>query len=428
MSKNYIKNWLNKKRNDFFAEEILNQLPHLTRTDEMVNDTPNTAHVFYKNIVVRVSKEKGFELLPYEKIKRLVFETDILQREIPLKAQADTKFSADIFRQFVNNVAGKENERQDYLKMLLGYALHKNYNEGQSQSVIFTDSRLGENEGRSGKGTLLQGIKHMYNNPNAEINSNAFAMIDGKNFNSDDKFKFSNCSLSTRFIALEDIKKNYNVEQHFYEVENGFKIDRKGKDPFFIRAKMFITTNETVKIQGGSSKGRFIDFDLADHYSNSYAPIDEFKKWFWGTSFTKEDWADYDYFMLECLYTYLCYTAEHNKIEPIKETKTLTLRKIKEQVGEELVDFLENKIKRHNTNEEGIKADYEYNKKEIYAQFLSETKLKSEKYSQRYFTKQLRLYKTLHHDYQEDKQDKITGKYGQEKRSGGEDFIIFLKT
>lgn len=418
LHRNMILNYmLGRQANFFDPKNILCHLP-VINTEQINEDTEKEAFFYYANKCVKVTAE-NIELLDYSTLSdKYVWADSILTREINL-LDFDADQENNIWAKFLFEVCDQDNERLIILMQIIGYLMHKYY-EGKLKAIVFTDSRISDDpQGRTGKGLILKGIRQIMNRDN-HTDKGVVCTINGKEFNPDNERRFEKCDINTKLIHINDVKANYDVERHYNEIEDGITVNKKFQNPFTIWVKIVLSTNRTLKINGDSSLDRFRIFDLSAHYSKDWTPEKEFGKWFF-RDFTEHEWNLFDSFMLFCMQNYLK--------DGVKEYKSINLEKriLHEQIGEELINFLEdfpNAEIEESWNDFGIVPGRDYNKKALYDAFIRITGSDSKRYSQRRFTSKLRHYKHLSEKWKSDSQDK-EGNYYQEKRSNGKDFIWF---
>lgn len=370
------------------------------------------AFFYYQNGFVRVTKS-GAELLPYAKLKGLIWKNQILPRDF--KKLDKRAYEEHAFVKFFNNIAdnwtehpgdGRKQsgnpERLEILKNVIGYGLHA-YFDKELQSVNFTDARISESSepnGRSGKTLLLKAMGSM-------LNSHEFAKtyveIDGKDFDSKDRFKYQDISVDTKLVHFNDIDRRFDSEKLFTAITEGIKVQYKNEKPFPIKAKIFITSNKALRIYGGSARDRFVEIEIADYYSDEWKPKHEFGHWFF-TDWDENDWHCFDNFMLSCVQQFFIDGALRRP-----GMINLAIRKLREQTAPEFVAFME---------DYGIEEGKEYEKKILLYEFKQRYD-DFDKLKQRSFTTWMRFFAKMHPDFQD----------CEETRKNSSDFIKFtLKT
>jgi len=365
ISKEYLISKLYGGLSTYFSANMLGRM----RADTPIcfnEHTKTAAFFYYLNGYVEVTS-KGTELKPYSTLTHCIWANQIIQRNFnPLSPEKYNKFSwfkfmQNIANQFDNHPHyGRQNERKDparfeALKTVMGYLLHA-YFETDLKAVILTDSRIdesGEANGRSGKTLLIKALGYVLNK-DPRI-SKTYVELNGKDFDAKGNFKYQELGLDTRLIHLNDVKRNFNIEELFNDITEGIRRERKNESPSIVRAKIAISSNRTIKVKGASAKGRCLEFELAEYYDQDWTPTREFGERFfsdWG----QEDWQKFDNCMLDCVATYL----KKGVIQP--DALNLNERKKLEETSQEFVAWMESK-------EEVFKDGEEFDKKELYEDF-----------------------------------------------------------
>lgn len=403
--KEQLLNKLYRSLSTFFSDHILNRLRDQNGKIEFQEHSKDEAFFYYQNGFVRVTKEK-IELLPYEKLTRKIWKNQMLQREftpltpIDYKRHSYVQFVSNIANNYHNKETEKPNDpsRFDTIKTVIGYLLH-GYFEGKLKAVIFTDSRISDDaSGRTGKTLLMKSLGHLLN---ASKHAKTFVEINGKDFDAKEKFKYQELAIDTRLVHINDASRFFNFEALFNDITEGIRAQRKNEMPFPVMAKMAISTNRTIRIQGDSSKDRCIEFEMADYYSADFSPEKEFRHWFF-RDWSEHDWNCFDNFLMECCQAYLKRGLQR------PEAINLLDRKLQEETALEFVEFM---------RDLAIKHEDEFEKAVLHNSFVDKNpdfiKLK-----RRTFTKWLRLYADYVRDFDS----------YEERRSSGQDFIKYLKT
>lgn len=376
-SKEMVKNKVLDNLDKLFKKNLLYTIKNDSKI-EFLEDTKDESFTFYKNCVVRVTKD-GIDTLDYKKITKLVWKENILNRNFSIIKEVD--LPKGNFYKFCRNVAnGKEQkyDRLNALKSIIGYCLHKHY-EGKLKAIVFTDSRMSEKaDGRSGKTMICQFIGHMMNA--SKVGDKIYCEINGKTFDKNSPTRYQEANINTKLINLNDVEHHgnfrFDMETIFNDITEGAKVKRLYCEPFIINVKYIITTNKTLKVDGGSAKDRVLEYELSDYYSEKFSPFQEFGQWF------LRDWNDlefsyFDNFMLRSVQFYL----KNGLQKP--ESINLEARKLKEQTAPEFIEFMD---------ELGAKKGMEIAKGDAYTEFTNQYIDFRGKLSQRKFTDWLRQY------------------------------------
>mgnify|MGYP007037737145 CR=1 FL=1 len=415
IDKKYLLSKLYKGLGTYFSIDMMGRMTTETPI-EFSEHTKESAFFYYLNGYVEVTS-KGAQLKPYSTLSKCIWANQIIQRNFDQVASEDYqnfswfRFMQNIANQFeVHPHYGRKNERKDprrfeALKTIIGYLLHA-YFETELKAVILTDSKIdesGDANGRSGKTLLIKGLGYIINKDHRL--SKTYAELNGKDFDAKGNFKYQELGLDTKLVHLNDVKRNFNIEELFNDITEGIRRERKNESPSIIRAKIAISSNRTIKVKGGSAKARCLEFELAEFYDPDWTPEREFGERFfsdWG----KEEWQKFDNCMLDCVSTYL----QKGVIQP--DALNLNERKKLEETSPEFVRWMEDK-------DEVFVNAHEVNKTEIFEEFKTRYPDWS-KITQRRFIAWLKTYCQHDSTYHPIKKE-------DERRSNGKDFITFWR-
>ncbi len=324
----------------YFGEELFEHLE--AKNEKIIRDTKDTCHFFFKNHIVQVGGEGKIKFIPYSESGGLIWKNQLIDRDFkPTKEKG-------VFETFTYNVMGRDDNRFNQIKSVIGYLLQTYKNPSFAKAVILCDEKISENPvGRTGKSLIGKAIGKMRKR----------LAIDGKNFHADDKFSFQQVELGTQLIDYNDVKKNFPFERLFSIITDDMTTERKRMDAINISfadsPKILISTNYTVKGVGDSYRDRMIEVEFSDFYNEKHKPVDDFGKLFFD-EWDEEEWSRFDNFMVECAACYL-------KNGIIESTSINTIKKkIMEITGEDFYDFASNMIFIGN----------EYVKSKLYGEFV----------------------------------------------------------
>lgn len=299
---------------------------------EFLEDTAKSKYLFFSNCWIEVSKGKTTPM-DYRNLPGYIWESSIIGKVY--NPHAEEKESE--VRKLFQLMAGGDDRRRD-LEKIVGYYLHS-YTDGSRVCLALTDSNLGEDvesNGGSGK-TLLCKIIGNALTPNIEEPSfTSFVMINGKDFDPGEKHKYARCNYDTKLVVINDLRKNFYVEHLYNDITEGISVDKKGIDPFSLRPKLIITYNVPVRgMDGESSKRRFLEFELSNHFHSGHTPEDEFGHWLF------RDWDQAEYeryykYMAHCVESYFNGGCKLPKVAEIN----LSARKLRAETSQEFVDFM----------------------------------------------------------------------------------------
>lgn len=352
ISNEQIKNKFLKGIDSYFSANFLARLGTLPNL-EFVKDTKEKSFLFFRNCYVEVSANK-VKCLEYENLQGNVWKRQIIPHDFNLQ-ELNTK--SDFYR-FVYYVCKESHERVKELATLLGYLLH-GYEFVKRKAICFTDSSLEqENNGRSGKTLLAKSLGKV--RPYTEIN--------GKDFNPLKPHKYQTCEIDTQILCLNDVRKDLSFESLYNDITEGVSVEKKNQKPFLIRPKIVITTNAPLRLNGSSDTDRVLEFEFSDFFSEARTPETIFGKRFF-EEWNESEWNDFFNFIVFCLQSYL----KHGLLTPKNEN--LSMRKLLNEVSEEVLEFIEAEIKFGET----------YEKQAIYSRFIEKYPNQKTKDRKRFF-------------------------------------------
>lgn len=305
-----------------------NYLSMVTTIDVKFNrDTKDASYLYYKNFAVKTTKD-SIDLLNYNEINDLIWEDQVINREISLKDESD-----GIFKRFIWLVSGQDVNRYYTLKSVIGYLMHSHQNQARPKSIFFNDEMISEDvpNGGSGKGLIHKAI--------GQIKS--IVTEDGKKFDPKGQFAYQKVNKGTQIFLLDDVPKHFNFESLFSIITEGMTVEKKGQDayqiPFEESPKISLTTNYTINGSGASHERRVFEVEIANYFNQTHTPEKEFGHMFF-VDWDGQEWEKFDNFMIRCVQYYLKHgLVESNKIN-------LAFRKLKNALGEEFMEFMEAQI------------------------------------------------------------------------------------
>lgn len=332
---------------------------------ELEKDGKDYALIYFKNYAIKVYFDK-YEIYEYDELERHIWRDQVIKREF---VEADHHES--MFRSFVWYISGQEKDRYNTMKSIIGYLLHSYKTSADNKAIILNDETVSEHpNGGSGKGILTNAISQM----------KKVSTIDGKNFDFNKSFPYQTVSTDCQVLAFDDVKKNFNFESLFSLITEGITIEYKGKDavklPVSESPKVLISTNYTLKAEGGSFERRMFEVELSSYFNSNHSPQDEFNCMLF-EDWNEKEWARFDHFMINCLQYYL----EHGLVS--YEHKNLKLRKLINNTSREFVQWMDEKTFKNNQ-----RIDY----KSWYADFTNEYEDFKKWLAQRTFNTWLKAY------------------------------------
>ena len=294
-----------------------------TANVDTVKDGHDFAMLYYKNKAVKV-KYNSIEEIGYNDLEGYVWRNNIIDREYQ-----DVDHHQSQFRSFIWFISGQTEERYNTFKSLIGYLLHSYKNSANNKAIILNDEKISDNpNGGSGKGLLTAAIGKMKN----------LSVIDGKSFDPQSQFKYQTVSSDSQVLAFDDIKKNFQFEQLFSLITEGITLEYKGKDAIKLSIeespKIVISTNYTIRAEGGSFERRMFEVELSNYFNHNHSPRDEFGTMLFD-SWDETEWQLFDKFMINCLQYYL----ENGLVA--YDHVNLEIRKLINSTSQEFIDFMD---------------------------------------------------------------------------------------
>lgn len=367
---------LMEKIAEYFAKRLFNRLTPNFKI-KIKSDTRSSKFLYFRNGFVLISKD-GYKLLPYKSLDQNIWKNKILDRDFK-----ENRGKGD-FELFFQRICGHKTEgplsddtlrRILALKTITGYLLHGYFNY-KLKALILTDSRISDDDepnGRTGKTLYAKALGKILN---YDDKSRVFIEINGKNFKHDDKHRYSDCSLETQLININDVRRNTFIDTWFNDITEVISVDKKNEKPFPIHAKIVLSTNRTIRIDGESALDRIIQFEFSDYYDSNRSPEMETGRWFFSQDWDTVQWNKFDSFLISCCVDYFKYGV----IEA--DTINLKRRTLIDHTSHEFVDFMDDFFKTGITTlpdeTDGqkilfeLKFNYEekINRKDLYLSFL----------------------------------------------------------
>ena len=291
------------------------------------------------------------------KFKRVPLISDIVKNEQGRYEVYVTEESKQCeFWQFIQNTShfwttpGYEmtpQDEQEYYAHLvnkittIGYLLVDYKYQTELKAVIAMDGQLGEvaqSNGRTGKSLIGKALSYILDQ----------TYVDGRNTKNDDEFLYSNVTLRTRNIFLDDVKVNFDFERFFGAVTGDLAVNPKAKARFVIKneksPKFYITTNHAINAQNRSALDRIAYMAFSDWYNDNHSPIDDFGHQFFA-DWDDDQWNLFDNFMAECCMYYLksmaCGWFRQGKGAVPPPMRDIMRRTLKQQMGEAFFQWAE---------------------------------------------------------------------------------------
>lgn len=294
-----------KGANVYFSDRLFRSMP--ASDLPFHRDGPDTAHLFYRNGIVRVQPEKSFEWIGYEDLDTVVWRDQVIPFDLkPQFGALQEQMMQSDWGRFLYNVAGADVNRHRALLTSIGYLLHAYKDPTRTRAVTLMDQAISDMpQGGSGKSLIGKGLAQMTGDPEGP----GVVEIEGKKIAWDSPFLWQRVRHSTQVIHFDDAGPRFPFERIFSEITSGLEQERKGRDPMYIpfahSPKFLITTNYVVPGTGGSFRRRMHEVELSSHYHEGHTPEDDFGRRFFSPAWTEDDWMGFHHTMICALALYM---------------------------------------------------------------------------------------------------------------------------
>lgn len=335
---------------EIFSDKFYEFLDH--SEFDIKKDEKDTAYFFFSNTIAVVKKD-GISTIPYGGNFK-VWKSQVNDWAYFTDTDEDCHF-----KDFCFKLAGQTDEKFNFLRSIIGYALHRYKDPTNAKALIICEEIEDSNKGGgSGKSILIKAISKMVDG----------MIIDGEMFDPKQPFALQRYKLGQSFIAVEDAAKNMSLKHFKSLITEGITIDKKNKDQLYLpyrdAPKWFFTTNYNIGGVANYEKRRVIKFGVEPFFGLNNLPNDFYKHYFF------EDWDKYEWnkffnFMLNCVKFYM-----NNGIVQLPSS-LLNRKALITGYTKEFTQFIE----------DFTDSKFTQGFKEVYQRFLDETDLSKQDYN-----------------------------------------------
>ncbi|MBA9076095.1 BT4734/BF3469 family protein [Rufibacter quisquiliarum] len=360
---------IQREHRQFFEEGILEFLKELP--DNFLRDTKLKSYFFFTNGYVEVSKDTTV-LLEYNSLPGLIWEKQIVPRELSLMDADEVNDECDFYR-FLFNISGENPDRLATLLTAVGYLLHGYKAPANPKVICLVDEAISDTpSGGTGKSLVFEAIGHM----------REMVRLDGKNIDFKQQFALQEISESTRVVFFDDWDgKRLSFERLFVMATGEMKIDKKfvgvSAIPYARSPKIGLATNDMVGGEGDSNARRKFEVEVAPYYSKELSPAEDFGHEFFN-DWNEAEWNLFDNLMLGCCKLFL--KVGLKAAAPIN----LQRRKLLQATNPEFAEFCD-----------GLTRDFPHRKDLAYDEFIQTFGFDSKQLTQIKFSKWLKTYASL---------------------------------
>jgi len=327
----------------YFSNDFLNMLESVQI--DIKKDTADACFLYYKNCIVEVGKDYT-KAIDYLDIDKYVWQNSVIDREYK-----NFDHHKCVFRSFIWYISGENQDSYNCFKSAIGYLLHSYKTQADNKAIILNDEMISdEPNGRSGKGVFFNGIKQL----------KKLVSLNGKKLDLNSQFAFQTVKADCQVLVFDDVKRNFPFEDLFSIITEGLEIEYKGqgaiKLPVTKSPKIVITTNYTIKGDGGSFDARKHELELSSYFNAKFSPKDKFGHMFFD-DWNIDEWSRFDNFMIQCIQYYLVNGLQAQKHKNLEERKYIT------ETSQDFHDW---------TREGNLSLNVRHTNNDIFAKFLLE--------------------------------------------------------
>ncbi len=359
--KDHVLDWLRNKEYDgvlemmrrgaksYFVPQIMEGLKY--KAIEFVKDTATEAFFYFKNCIVRVTKD-GTTTQPYTAAQQAIWASSMIQRDftpidMKLALTPDGDSDADTFKKCVmakyillvshspksNEEISEHEANKRFLSISssIGYMLH-GYKTRIAKAVIAVDHKIPEDKseqnGGTGKSIVGESIKFL----------KSTTIIDGREFKEDYPFRFEMVGVDTKVVVMQDCRYNLDFGSFFVPITNDFTYNRRHTGyitlPFADSPKWWFDTNFVFKGEGASFRRRMHVIEFDDFFDENHTPYDEFGHYLF------QEWDDQQW---NQFYNYYCWCVQLYLHEGLIDypKSNYESRKMVSETPAEFIDFID---------------------------------------------------------------------------------------
>lgn len=364
--------WLKQSNNIINNRWLTNMNTH---NRAILKDTKDMAFMVFNNCYYEITKDDIIQKPLHELKHFCIWRKQVINRDFDYKE----KYEPGEFEKFAFNVCNQQKDRFDSLRSLIGYLLHDYFNPTEGKAAILYDEALTSTDrpqGGTGKGLIAQAIKQV----------RSTTKIDGKSYDTKDKFKWSNVTPFTQVVWIDETNNKFDFKDLFSCLTDGWQVERKYANKFDIdpadSPKVLICSNQVLPIEGNSFLRRQFIVELSDYYSKKIItgtekPIEDEHGILFSNDWKPDEWTKFYSFMIECLKFFLQHgLCNYNR-------KNVHLNRLRQNTSDDFYEYITKNKPPINKNF-GIRPLFEDFKELYYGD--------DSKFTQRTFTNWLKKY------------------------------------
>lgn len=345
----YLRNFIDTSEKDFnenaldrfdrtakiMIPAVLASLPDDTTIidEKIIHDTKDTSYMFFNNGYLEIGNE--INLFDYDNLDGYIWKSSQKDHHIDISDNTTGDYEDFIHKIATNRYEGMpvENiEKFNTLRSSIGYMLHNFKNPSFHKVVVLTDEVISNSpQGGTGKSLFQKALSKIVSTVG----------ISGIDFQINKNYTYEEVKMDTRLINIDDCMKNFNFTELFSLATADFTVRKKYVSqvtiPFETSPKFCISSNTVINGDGGSFRRRMIEIEFSNYFSDSYTPVNEYRRNFF-SEWDDSEWNRFYVFMVNCILYYL-----NNGIVEY-ERLNIAEKKTKSSIGESLYEFFDNYI------------------------------------------------------------------------------------
>jgi hypothetical protein len=296
-------------------------------TTKFLKDTRTEMYLKFSDTVVKVIGGKKEEKIPYSKISGYVWKDSISSHKYTTSKE---KSSVQLI---LDKCIGEEN--RDAYMTSVGFMI-SNFLPPEENLMLFCIdlNNKGVNNGRNGKDfirQILEQVRKVYNIP-------------AENFDPKREFALAWANRDSEVIWFEDLREGIKMRA-FYNFSNGVPIRRLNTQPFYVKAKVGVSLQWAIDIEGSSNRQRQLFLLFKPYFSKLPKGIfSEFGSIF-ATDWPDAERAKFNSFIVQCCQKFLTLGVKQMPIDELIEAR-------KEKIQGSMFEKLE--IGKHYTLQEAM--------------------------------------------------------------------------
>ncbi len=289
-------------------------------TDGIISDSQSECYKFYNDVAVRITPS-AIRVVQYDDIEGLIWADKILHRDYP----KDSVKSSGLYETFLKNSTGFS----DDVKNIIGYLCHDYKSEATGYIVVMTetvlDSKDGGGSGKNIFGNMLRNMITVCTVPGSSVKFDNSLL---QSWNGERIYFLADIPKKIDWAFLKEFSSGYGLLKKLYKNE----VQVNPED----MPKFLLNTNYSYDDADGGLKRRIKPIEFTPFYTLK-GGVDAVHGKMFPSEFTKEDWADFDRIVLDCIRYNL---SKGGKIETMQLSKTGWEKKFKSTYTTGTYDFI----------------------------------------------------------------------------------------